>query len=253
MIATRKFKRKMNISYARYLKGRQVDRYVKDDELSSAEKHTERVRVLKKSILRMVILLVILLIIWPLANRHWGSNLSFTNQKESAQSKNAENRPVMLKPKFYGNDDNGKPYSLNAISGVSVNDDKIVLNELSGDMELKDNSKVKVASKHGNYSSKAKTLILNDGVIINMDNGYEFTTNSAYVKLDENTANGSEEVLIKGPLGDINAKGFVILNSGDEIVLSGGVDLKAAIPDEDIKKMNDKTEKEKYENKKPAD
>ncbi len=239
MNTARRFKKKLDVSYARYLKSKRADRFNEPGEQSYAEKHTARVAFLKKFIMRMVVLLVILLIVWPLANRHWDSKISFGGATDKKTEDN--NLPVMLKPKFFGNDNDGQPYHLNAVSGVSVNSNKVVLNDLNGDMISKQNSKVNIASHHGDYSVNEKILVLNDGVVLNTDNGYEFTTNSAAVKLNENMANGTEKVNIKGPLGDIEAKGFIIRDSGNEIVLFGGVDLNATIPQEDIDKANEVT------------
>lgn len=227
MIDVAKYKKKLDVSYARYLKSKRADRYAAPDELSSAERHSVRVDSMKKFILRVVILLIILLLVWPMAKRDWsGSKLSFTNNKTEQEKKaEAEKLPVMLKPNFYGNDDNGQPFNITAISGVSVSETKVVLTDITANMALKDNSRVTLISSHGDYTSKNKQLILNGGVIITTDNNYKFETDSAYVETRENMATGSEVVHITGRLGDITSKGFTIRNSGDEIFLFGGVDL----------------------------
>lgn len=248
MIDISKINKKINISYARYLKFKRADRYTNGDELSFAEKHSLRVVTIKKFILRVVILLVILLIVWPFANKNWSDDkkLNFHNEnfqqnnseEQSKNNNNQKNLPVMLQPKFFGNDDNGQPFNINAINGVSVNENKVVLNELDAEMYLHDKSKVNITSKSGDYNVKNKILVLNGGVVFKTENEYVFTTNSAYAKLNESIVSGSEKVNIKGRLGDIDANGFTIKNTGEEIVLFGGVDLKAKINDEDIVNFN---------------
>jgi lipopolysaccharide export system protein LptC len=222
-----KYSRKLNISYARYLKFKRADRQASHQEITFAEKHTARVAYLKKFIIRMVILLSLLIIVWPLVNKNWGgSKLEFQNNDKPVAgipAKDDSNLPVMLKPKFFGNDDNGQPFNITSDSGVSVNENKTILTNIKSDMALKDNTRLKLASAHGDYASKDKKLILNDGVVINTESGYILKTNSAYVKLNENMATGSEKVYITGDLGDIQANSFTIKNSGEEIVLFGGV------------------------------
>ncbi len=242
MIDTAKIKKKLDVRYARYLKLKRADRNTDPGKLSQAEIHTERVRSLKRTILRMVILLIILLIVWPLANRDFsGSKLNFSNDNEKnkveANGKKADAElPVMLKPNFFGNDDNGQPFNITAVSGVSVSEDKVVLTEIAANMFLKDNSKIALNSSHGVYTSKNKQLILNGGVVITTDKGYKFETSSAQVETKTNMATGSEEVNITGRLGYIDAKGFTITNSGDEIVLFGGVNLNTNASRKDLNK-----------------
>jgi lipopolysaccharide export system protein LptC len=222
-----KYSRKLNISYARYLKFKRADREATPDDITFAEKHTARVANMKKFIVRMVILLTLLIIIWPLVNKNWGgSKLEFQNENAvPVNAQDGSNLPVMLKPKFFGNDDNGQPFNITSDSGVNVNENKTILTNIIADMVLKDNTRLKIESAHGDYASKDKKLILNDGVIIKTESGYIFKTNSAYVKLNENMATGSEKVYINGSLGDIEANSFTIKNSGEEIVLYGGVKL----------------------------
>jgi lipopolysaccharide export system protein LptC len=236
MIDTSRIKKRLDVKYARYLKLKRADRFVSPDEISYAEKHSERVNYLKKFIFRMVILLIILLIVWPMANRDWsGSKINFSNeeadQKNTEEKAKDQNLPVMLKPNFFGNDDNGQPFNITAVSGVNVSENKVVLTDIAAQMNLKDNSKIKLVSSRGDYASKQRRLILNGGVIITTDSGYEFKTSSAYVETKENMATGSELVNISGRLGEIDAQGFTIRNSGDEILLFGGVDLNADIDD----------------------
>jgi hypothetical protein len=195
-------------------------------------------------------LLVLLLIALPIANKNWlGSKINLKNdnpvenqesensQKLEPKKNNLSGLPVMLKPNFFGNDDNGNPFNISANSGVSLSEDKIVLSDLNADMLLKDKSKIKISSYKGDYLNKQKRLVLNSGVIIVTDKDYQFKTNSAVIKLNDNTATGSEKVYIKGAIGDIEANGFIIRNTGDEIVLFGGINLSAKIDDEDFNKL----------------
>lgn len=232
-----KIQKKLNISYARYLKNRIADKYKEGDEISRAENHSKRVKFLRKIIFRVIILMVVLIIVWPLTVRNLqGYKVNFLSEKENAEEstvsnglepkeKEVEDIPVMLKPRFYGSDDNGQPYSISADSGVSVSEKKVVLSNIEGNMNLKDNSRLEVSSAHGDYFLKEKEVSLIGDVRISIDRGYDFKTNTAYIMFKENMATGSEKVEITGIMGDIVSNGFTIKNSGDEIFFFGGVDL----------------------------
>src|SRR6185312_2945434 len=118
-----------------------------------AEKHSKRVSFLKGLIFRMVILLTLVIIIWPFVNRNFGASnkIDFQNgaQKQGLDKDNSQ--PVMLKPNFFGNDDNGKPYNITADSGMSVSENKTILNNITADMALKDGSRIKLRSVRGDY------------------------------------------------------------------------------------------------------
>jgi len=229
MIDVAKYRKRLDIKYARYLKLKRADRFTALDGITYAERHSEKVSWLKRFIFRMVILLIILLIVWPLAKGKLSdSKINFSKGK-GAEDRNIEdnidNLPVIMKPSFFGNDNNGQPFNIIAGSGVSVSEAKVVLNNISANMSLKNNSRVSLSSSHGSYFTKKKRLVLNRGVTITTDAGYKFNTESALVQTEENMATGSELVRITGKLGNIDAQGFIIRNSGDEILLFGGVDL----------------------------
>jgi hypothetical protein len=227
-----KYSKRLNVSYARYLKFKRADRYRDPSDITFAEKHSRRVAFLKRSIKRAVILLTLVIIIWPMINKLLGSSSKIEFQSETAEKsvekpveKKNNASPVMVRPEFFGNDDSGQPYSIKADSGVSKSENKTVLDNIIADMALKDGSRIKLSSVHGDYANKDKELVLNEGVVIITESGYELKTNSAFVTLKENMATGSEAVHITGKLGNIESKGFTIRNSGDEIELFGGVDL----------------------------
>lgn len=223
--------KKLNILYAKYLKNRLADKHRHPDESTRAETHSKKVKFLKKLTFRLIVLLVILVVVWPLSVKNMqGYKLKFFSEEDVAKNKAetgkpSEEIPVMLNPRFFGNDDNGQPYNISADSGVSVSSEKVVLSNIKGEMALKDNSKLYISSEHGDYFLKNREVSLIGGVNIGIDKGYKFKTNTAYIMFKENMATGSEKVEIEGMIGDIISNGFTIKNSGEEIFFFGGVDL----------------------------
>ena len=230
-----------------YLRKRKSDRYASPNEMSRAERHSKRVIILKKVIFYLLLAFVAAVLITPMITKNWrGYKINFqSNEKAVEQPKDniasEKEVPVMKKPRFFGYDDNGQPYNIKAINGISVDEKRIVLTEIDGSITLKDNSKISLRSDQGDYIIEKKEISLNGGVIIDIDKGYRFKTSSAYIKLKENMATGSEKVEISGIMGDITSdNGFTIRNSGEEILFYGGVELNGDI--EKIRKVSESEE-----------
>ncbi|MDX1948954.1 MAG: LPS export ABC transporter periplasmic protein LptC [Rickettsiales bacterium] len=225
-------KKKINIGYARYLKQKRLDRFLQPGEITQAEIHSKRVSKLKGMIIRLIFLCLIGVLIFPLFLKNMqGSKINFEKNSENQGSEEVptDTIPVMLSPDFYGQDKNNKPFNIKAKSAVSISDDKIVLINIDGKIELEDGSKVNLKSEKGNYFQKKQDLILSEGVEVNIDKGYNLITNSAYVNLKENVITGGDIVNVNGKMGKINSKGFIIKNSGNEIQFFGGVNLDAVL------------------------
>lgn len=225
----------VNIGYARYLKKKRQDRFLEPGEISRAELHSERVARWKASIIRIILLLLILFLLIPFFLKNFqGFKLNFEGTPDDKEdtSNPTDTIPVMIAPKFFGEDNNNRPYNISAKSSVSVSSEKIVLIDIEAEIELQDKSKVKLASEQGDYFLTKKELTLSQGVKIVTGNGYTILTNSAYVNLEENLITGGERVTVSGAMGDITSNGFIITNSGDEIKFYGGVDLNAIMDKE---------------------
>ncbi len=225
-------KKKINIGYARYLKKKRLDRFLQPGEITQAEIHSKRVSKLKGMIIRLIFLCLIGVLIFPLFLKNMqGAKINFEKNSENQGSEEVPTDiiPVMLSPDFYGQDKNNKPFNIKAKSAVNIDEDKIVLIDILGNLQLEDSSKVKLKSKKGNYFQKKQDLVLTEGVEVEIDKGYTLTTNSAYVDLKENIITGGDKVDVFGVMGKINSKGFIIKNSGNEIQFFGGVNLDAVL------------------------
>ncbi len=227
-----KISKNVNIGYARYLKKKRMDRFIEPGETSRAELHSKKVARWKSSILRLILLLLVLFLALPLFLKNFqGFKINFegNSDKKDDESTPTDLIPVMISPKFFGEDSNKRPYNITAKSSVSVSSEKIVLIDIGAEIELQDKSKVNLSSQQGDYFLNKKELTLSQGVKVVTGNGYNILTNSAYVNLDENLITGGERVDVTGAMGDITSQGFIITNSGDEIKFYGGVELNAIV------------------------
>lgn len=234
--------KKINIGYARYLRKRLSDRRISANGISRAEQHSFRVAKLRKKLVKILLLMVIGLMVWPSISNlvkqdkidihnNTAVEQKADNQANSSDDKlqSASDTPEIIKPRFYGHDKNGQPYNLSADDGFTNKNNDITLSNPEGHIALRNGSKLSLSSTQGDYMVKKKEVSLSGGVELIANEDYRFKTGSSYIKMDDQLATGSELVRIDGKLGQIIANGFTIRNSGEEIVLFGGVKLRAYI------------------------
>ncbi|HCR86531.1 MAG TPA: hypothetical protein DIV86_07640 [Alphaproteobacteria bacterium] len=223
---TKKLFRKINIAYALFLRGRLNNPFLGEDNISGI--YLKKIGKFKNNIIKIIALVVFVVIFWPIISGNWGGYK--INYKNEAEKNNdganlADEMPVMMNPRFYGEDEDKNPYIMRAISAVSVNEDKVVLYKIDGELKLKDDTVVSIKSINGDYYSKNKGLNLSEGVVISSTSGYTLKTNSAHFDIEKNMATGSEKVSIEGVLGDISANGFTLDVKKDFIEFFGDVEL----------------------------
>jgi hypothetical protein len=231
--------KKINLSYALFIRNRLKDRFLpKEDGLQISDEHQSRIKIYRNNLIKIIILGFLLVFCWPLFSGNWYGYQINVNSEDDKKTETPEQdtTPVMLKPRFYGEDENKQLYYIEAISAVSVTDDKLILYKISGNMMLNDKSVIEVNSENGDYTMSKKSLNLTDGVKITSDKGYILNTNSANINVENKLVTGVEKVKIVSNLGDITANGFTIQNTGDVIEFFGNVELYAFLEPEKNKK-----------------
>jgi len=163
--------------------------------------------------------LLALVVAWPqMRNRDAGFQLGYSNLSvDEAESLR------MLNPRYAGLDDNQLPYQVTAevASQDSPKADTIALEKPKADMTQTDGSWVALEAAIGHYGQKSELLDLSGGVNLFHDSGYEFNSPSARIHLDKGMAEGQERVVGHGPLGEIEAEGFRLVDKGKTIFFTG--------------------------------
>lgn len=224
-----RFKDKLGSLHGSFLQRRLRERFL-EGSAEISNQHVSKVNKYRNTLFKLIILGIFITVFWPVFSGNWqGYKLNMgAGNKEDDNLENAQGTaPVMLKPRFYGEDENRQPYEMKAESAVNLTDDKVVLFELNGNIQLEDGQIFQVKSESGDYFSDKKRLNLSDGVEIISDRGYILKTDSASVKVDKNMATGSSPVFIEGVVGDIKANGFTIQNSGEIVEFFDNVELNA--------------------------
>ncbi len=181
--------------------------------------YSRRVRRVKLFAVSAAIFLTVLLIALPLTNLGTrGFKLSFDNMEVDSPE-----NPKMTKPRFHGIDKNNQPFNITADEAVQKNTDIVILENINADVLLSDGQWMSLLSESGNYNIMRRELDLNGSVNLFMSNGYELLTESAHINMEENLATGNEEVVVKGPIGNMRANGFIIRNRGANIIFHGDV------------------------------
>ena len=129
----------------------------------------------------------------------------------------------MVNPRFVGTDDRNQPFAVTADMATqsSGNADLVALNQPKADIALDDGSWVALTASNGLYHRADQSVDLRGAVNVFHDDGYEFHSESARIDLSAGTATGEEAVAGQGPLGNIEAEGFRILDRGARILFTG--------------------------------
>lgn len=88
-----------------------------------------------------------------------------------------------------------------------------------------DDRGTEVSAPIGVYNRNDEFLDLFQAVKVRDSEGYEFTTTAARVFVQEGRVQGLQPLSGNGPLGDVRADSYEIVDDGDRVILRGNVDL----------------------------
>jgi lipopolysaccharide export system protein LptC len=129
----------------------------------------------------------------------------------------------MLNARFRGTDNRNQPFVVTAVTALQSpdNDNLVNLDLPKADITLQNESWIALTANTGTYHKVTRMLDLKDNVILFHDLGYEFHTASARIDISNRVARGDSPVKGQGPFGQIEARGFRILESGERIIFTG--------------------------------
>lgn len=183
-------------------------------------KHRRMVAMLRIALPMAALLLATLVVVWPkLQNRE---RSGFTLTPTRVDPRELE-QLTMVSPRFVGLDAKQEPYTITA---KTANQDKagsdlILLDQPQADLTQKNGSWITVTAKNGRYQQKAQLLDLKGDINLFHDAGYEFHTEQARVDFANDNVTGEAPVTGQGPLGTIDAQGFMILDHGQTVIFTG--------------------------------
>ncbi len=128
---------------------------------------------------------------------------------------------TMLDARYRGIDERGRPYSVTAERARQGSGDRVDLTEPKGDMRLENGGWLFVEARAGVFLQKANQVDLARQVMLYRDDGMTMRTESLVLDLKSGAAAGVEPVQVEGPLGQLEARGFVLFEKGAVIQFTG--------------------------------
>jgi lipopolysaccharide export system protein LptC len=132
----------------------------------------------------------------------------------------------MTNARFYGRDENGRPYVLGANEATRSDKDlqRIALSRLhllfdSGG----ENQSSHISADHGVYREDDRILRLRDHVVMRDQTGNTFITDQAVVNTVNNSVVGRDNVKGWGPMGSVEADSYAVYDKGATVVFTGHV------------------------------
>jgi lipopolysaccharide export system protein LptC len=174
------------------------------------------ITLIKFSLPALALLLLVTLAAWPEIDRlRDNGRLSYDRVSRDAGGATLSN------VRYRSVDDHGRPYTVTAVTAQQVDDDRINLTTLKGDITLTDGTWLMLQSQRGVYLKHSDQLDLAGHVILYRDDGTTMTTASASVDMKNGAAAGAEPTHAEGPFGTLDAQGFTVTDKGTAIQFAG--------------------------------
>lgn len=135
---------------------------------------------------------------------------------------------VMLKPKFFGEDDEQRKWSLSAdraIQGGVDTSETVQLEEIDASSTLKDGSNVSLKAKKGAFVAATQELALSEGVELK-GLGYTLKTDGLSGNIKTQNLRSDTKVSVEGASGEFSAGAFEMKGLDGHLHLSEGVKMR---------------------------
>lgn len=200
-----------------------------------APTYSVRVRQLRVVLPLVAIFTVAIVILWPKIRAQ------FNRPTETSQE---ERQAKMVNGRFVGSDSHGRPYTITYDSARQPpQGGPIEMVNTIAELTLENGRWLAVKADNARYDQAGGTIDLSGHVELFHDAGYRFTTELAHVEFNKNLIWGERAVTGRGPKGEVQGRGFRVINNGDAIAVTGPARLlmrpdaaQMAEPDEVMKK-----------------
>ena len=146
---------------------------------------------------------------------------SALSQDARPQAVRDDGAVTMINPRFTGRDSAGQGFTITADSARRRRAENGVVDLVNPIM--RDGTGAELKAPTGYYDREKGVLELYEAVNITDSGGYSFISRGARMVLGEQRVEGLSPLEGKGPLGDIRADSYEILDGGNRIVFEGNV------------------------------
>lgn len=190
--------------------------------LGSITKYTRFVVLSKMFLAGLSALMIFAIIILPVINAdEEGLRIAFSTVGETADA-----LPIMTNPSFQGVDEKNQPYLVTADSALQQDEKTIILQNVQADLLTQDQTWISVKAKKGTIQTEDKMMWLNDDVRLLHQDGYEFITDAVQIDMNARIAQGDKKVVGFGPMGELEANGFILRHDDGVLRFVNGVLMK---------------------------
>lgn len=128
---------------------------------------------------------------------------------------------TMLHPRFEDRDANDKPYVVTADTARRRRDNPNLIDLVNP--RLEDATSTSVQAREGVFDRAQQILDLKGDVVMQDAGGYTFTAESTRMYLKDNRVEGATPLRGTGPIGEVRADSYEVIDNGNQIVLRGNV------------------------------
>jgi lipopolysaccharide export system protein LptC len=128
---------------------------------------------------------------------------------------------TVLDPQFQGRDAQGKPYKLTADTARRRRENTNLVDLTNP--HLVDSTSTTVSARDGVYDEKNRVLDLVGDVVMQDAGGYTFRSDRTRMYVEQGRVEGRTPLKGVGPMGEVTADSYEVLDDGNRIVLKGKV------------------------------
>ena len=165
--------------------------------------------------------LAALVVAWPyLIGREQGFPLTYADIGNGAAEAD-----YMINGRFFGSDEKNRPIRVTAetVTHVDGDPDTVQFTSPKADIMLGNGTRLGLIADRGTLHRAGQTLVLEGGVDVVSDQGYEFRTERVEVDLRARAARSDTPVEGKSPFGVLHAEGFRFIHEGRTMHFTGQV------------------------------
>ena len=192
----------------------------RDDAFRAAGRHTSRVRILRRSIVALVMVAVVAIL--ALSFNPFGRSIPAVSVESMGLS---GTKVTMDRPKLSGFHADGRPYTV--LAKEAIQDAKtpniLELHEIDARVTMGDKSTAHVLAATGTYDSSAQTMKLKGDVHVTTDAGYDARMASAFVQFKTNSVETQDPVTVVMNADTVTADSMKMTDNGKAVTFSGHV------------------------------
>jgi lipopolysaccharide export system protein LptC len=146
-------------------------------------------------------------------------------RRRAASNREAQAPIRMLNPKFFGRDNQGRPYILGASQAArdEASLELVRLRDPTVTLDMDGPHPSTLTADTGVYREDTRILYLKGHVKADNNKTSKFATDEAVVNTQTGIVTGPEALSSQTPVGDLQSRSFDVFDKGNRVVFKGGV------------------------------